>query len=415
MNNIRHTLFLFLLTACGSRETQNMQTTERQPETPAYAKGTFGYDLAFLDEHHKDLVLLHDEDKKAQLIVLPSYQGRVMTSTAAGDGGLSFGWLNYDLISSGKKAEHIHAFGGEERFWLGPEGGQFSIYFKKGKEFTYDNWLVPKEIDTEPFTLVSSSADEARFEKEMHLENYSGTKFDLLVNRNVRLLNGAKIDSLLGIQVPADVEMVAFETENILTNKGTSPWTKTSGMLSVWILSMMNASDKTTVAVPFKKGDEKELGKIVTDDYFGKVPGDRLKIGDGLILFKADGKYRSKIGISPERALPLVGSYDAMNDVLTIATFTLPENHPGYVNSMWEIQKEPFKGDAVNSYNDGPVNGVQMGNLYEIESSSPAAALAPGESVTHIHRTIHFKGSKEALDEIAKKVLGVGVDSLTIK
>jgi hypothetical protein len=25
----------------------------------------------------------------------------------------------------GKTAEHFNAFGGEERFWLGPEGGSF--------------------------------------------------------------------------------------------------------------------------------------------------------------------------------------------------------------------------------------------------------------------------------------------------
>jgi hypothetical protein len=392
-----------------------MQSTEQNPSHGiSYAKGTFGYDLDFLKEYHKDLVLLHDDSNKAQLIVLPAYQGRVMTSTPAGHDGSSFGWLNYDLISSGKKAEHIHAFGGEERFWLGPEGGQFSIYFKKGAEFTYDNWLVPKEIDTEPFKLVTASAKEARFEKEMHLENYSGTKFDLLVNRNIRLLNNAMTDSILGVEVPNRVEVVAFETENILTNKGSAAWTKETGLLSVWILSMMNASDQTTVAVPYRKGDDARLGKIVTDDYFGKVPPDRLKVNDGMILFKADGKYRSKIGISPERALPLVASYDATNGVLTIATFTLPETHQGYVNSLWQIQKEPFKGDAVNSYNDGPVNGAQMGQLYEIESSSPAAALAPGESLTHIHRTIHLKGTKEELDVVAKKVLGVGVDELML-
>jgi hypothetical protein len=400
--------------ACCRPGSQNMENSEQQPTLPVYVKGTFGYDLDFLKQYHKDLKLLHDEGNTAQLIVLPAYQGRVMTSTAAGDEGSSFGWINYDLISSGKKAEHIHAFGGEERFWLGPEGGQFSIYFKKGAEFTYDNWLVPKEIDTEPFTLVSSSSNEARFEKEMHLENYSGTKFDLLVNRNVRLLNGTRTNDVLGMTVPDGVEVVAFETENVLTNKGSSAWTKKTGMLSVWILSMMNATEQTTVAVPYKIGDEAKLGKIVTDDYFGKVPADRLKINDGLILFKADGKYRSKIGISPERALPLVASYDATNSVLTIATFTLPEKHEGYVNSLWQIQKEPFKGDAVNSYNDGPVNGTQMGQLYEIESSSPAAALGPGETLTHYHRTIHLKGSKEALDQVAMKLLGVGVDGIVV-
>ena len=379
-----------------------------------YTKGTFGYDLNFLNQYHKDLVVLHDADSNAQLIISPAYQGRVMTSTANGNAGASFGWVNHELIASGKQAPHIHAVGGEERFWLGPEGGQFSIYFKKGVEFTFDNWFVPKEIDTDPFTLVSSSSTEARFEKEMHLENYSGTKFDLLVNRNIRLLSKSKIDSLLGVSVPADLAVVAFESENIITNNGTAAWTKKTGLLSIWILSMLNASEKTTVAIPYKQGEEKKLGKIVTDDYFGKVPTERLVVKDGLLFFKADAQYRSKIGISPQRALPVVASYDAINSVLTIATFSLPEGAVEYVNSLWQIQEEPFKGDAINSYNDGPVNGGQMGKLYELESSSPAAALAPGQRLTHKHSTVHLKGTKEELDKIAMKLLGVSVDAISL-
>ena len=70
-------------------------------------KGTFGYDLEFLRMHHKDLVLLENGD--AQLIVLPAYQGRIMTSTAEGNTGESFGWLNHELIASGKFNEHIDA------------------------------------------------------------------------------------------------------------------------------------------------------------------------------------------------------------------------------------------------------------------------------------------------------------------
>ena len=105
--------------------------------------------------------------------------------------GISFGWINHELIASGKTTEHMSAFGGEERFWLGPEGGQFSIYFKKGEEFKFENWFVPKEIDTEPFDLLSSTKTEARFQKEMHLENYSGNKFDLTVDRTIRFLDNA--------------------------------------------------------------------------------------------------------------------------------------------------------------------------------------------------------------------------------
>lgn len=407
-------IFCLLLAACNSKVKEDKEA-DAKPDTVMYSKGSFGYELDFLKQYHKDLVLLSDDINKAQLIILPAYQGRVMTSTADGNDGAGFGWVNHELIAAGKPAEHMNAFGGEDRFWLGPEGGQFSIYFKKGVEFKFENWFVPKELDTEAFILVSSSKSEARFEKIMELENYSGTKFDLLVNRNIRLLNKKTIDSLLGIEVPGDLQIAGFESENILFNKGKNAWDKKTGMLSIWILSMLNASDKTTVAVPYKQGDSAKLGKIVTDDYFGKVPAERLKINKGLMLFKADAMHRSKIGVSPRRALPLVGSYDAVNSVLTIAQFSLPEKATDYVNSLWKIQDNPFSGDAVNSYNDGLNDeGKQLGHFYEIESSSPAAALRPGKSLTHYHRTIHLKGSKQELNKISIKLFGVRVDSLSL-
>jgi len=401
---------MVVLTACNP--------DDEKPESKAdlvskFIDGTFGYDLNFLRQYHKDIILLGDS-AGAQIIIAPAYQGRVMTSTTEGNKGISFGWVNHDLIASGKTAEHINAFGGEERFWLGPEGGQFSIYFKKGVEFKFENWFVPKEIDTEPFKLVSSTKSDATFKKEMHLENYSGNKFDLTVDRTIRLLDKTSINNTLGIVVPGNVKSVAFESDNRITNNGTVAWDKKTGMLSIWILSMLNASSQTTVAVPYKQGDVSSLGKIVTDDYFGKVPADRLKIDSGLILFKADAYQRSKIGVSPKRALPFVASYDAVNNVLTIAQFTLPNRTSEYVNSLWKIQDDPFAGDAVNAYNDGEIDGEQMGKFYEIESSSPAAALAPGNSIQHIHRTIHLKGSKEELDKISMKILGKQVDSIKL-
>lgn len=404
---------MMLFLSCNNQD-NGSSASEKKTSQPDVAKGTFGYDLAFLQRYHKDLIVLGDDGTSARVIIAPAYQGRVMTSTAEGANGLSFGWVNHDLIESGKPAEHINAFGGEERLWLGPEGGQFSVYFKKGVEFTFENWFVPKEFDTEPFRLVSSTRSEASFEKQMHLENYSGNPFDLTVNRTIRLLNNNAIGNALGASVPESVKAVGFESDNSITNKGTVAWDKKTGMLSIWVLSMLNASPQTTVAVPYKQGDSAKLGKIVTDDYFGKVPGERLKINSGLILFKADAEHRSKIGLSPSRAMPVVGSYDATNNVLTIAQFNLPEGARDYVNSLWKIQDDPFAGDAVNSYNDGPIEGKQMGKFYEIESSSPAAALKPGQTIHHFHRTIHLKGNKADLDKIAIKFFGVGVDSIKL-
>jgi hypothetical protein len=375
-------------------------------------KGTFAYDLAFLKKHHTDLVLLKDPSGGAQVIILPAYQGRVMTSTADGENGISFGWINYDLITEGKFSEQFTALGGEERFWLGPEGGQFSLYFKKGADFTFNNWVVPRPIDSEPFNLISATETEAKFEKDMHLENYSGTMFDLKVSRNISLLDKNSLNELLGLELSSDIRSVGFQSENILTNIGTETWNERKGLLSVWVLSMLKSNDQTNVVIPYKKGDSLSLGKIVTDDYFGKLDSDRLKIKDGFLLFKADAKQRSKIGVSPKRALPIAGSYDAENNVLTISQFTLPEGVTSYVNSTWKIQDDPFVGDAVNAYTDGPIEGKQMGKFYEIESSSPALSLAPGAKATHIHRTIHLSGSTEKLNEIALKVFGLSLNQL---
>ena len=380
-----------------------------------YRKGTFGYDLQFLKQYHKDLILLGDgSDAGAQIIILPAYQGRVMTSTADGNGGMSFGWINYDLIDSNKEEEHFHAFGGEERFWLGPEGGQFSIFFKKGDPFDFDHWYVPKAIDTEPFILVSSSKTEANFQREMYLKNYSGFEFNLRVNRHIRLLSKTEIPLLLGFPLPENLQVVGFESNNSITNTGNTPWTKEKGLLSIWILSMFNAGNKTTIAVPYKQGNENDLGKLVTDDYFGKVPVDRLKIKNGVIFLNADANYRSKIGISPKRALPILASFDQVNEVLTIAQFSLPEFPADYVNSLWEIQENPFDGDVVNAYNDGFIDGKQMGKFYELESSSPAATLNVGESMHHVHRTIHLKGNSNELNEVTKTLLGIHLSEFSI-
>jgi hypothetical protein len=150
--------------------------------------------------------------------------------------------------------------------------------------------------------------------------------------------------------------------------------------------------------------------------YFGKISEDRLLIKDGNIYFKGDGMQRSKIGISPKRCLYIAGSYNARDKVLTIVTMTPPEKpeHKSYVNSLWEIQKDPYGGDVINSYNDGPPEPGKepMGPFYELESSSPGAPLKPGESITHSHTTVHFRGEETDLDKIARKLLNVSLKEI---
>ncbi len=373
------------------------------------AKGmSFKADLEFLRQH-TEVIVLSDESNSAQVAVCPGLQGRVMTSTAAGLDGLSFGWINRELLASKENNLHINAFGGEDRFWLGPEGGQFSIFFKKGDPFDLEHWFTPAPVNEGAFDVTSQAKDRIAFRKPMNLKNYSDTEFNLVVDREIRLLSVDQISQDLGIDLDQKIRAVGYQSENKLTNTGPNEWRKETGLLSIWILGMFVPSPSTTIVAPYVPGLEAELGPVVNDAYFGKVPPDRLVIKDNALFFSGDGKYRSKIGISPKRAKSPIGSYDAENKVLTLAQFSLHEGVLDYVNSMWEIQEQPYAGDVVNSYNDGPARpgAKPLGPFYELESSSPAAALKPNESLTHLHRTIHLQGPEESLDEIARKTLGV--------
>jgi hypothetical protein len=379
----------------------------------AQAAGTFGDDLEFLRKH-KDVVVLSDKTGQAQVCVVPAYQGRVMTSTAQGASGASFGWVNRELIASGQTQPHMNALGGEDRFWLGPEGGQFSIFFAKGVPFDLDHWFTPASLDTEPFQVVSQDTDRVICGRSIQLENYSGTKFSLEVRREVRLISAADSLAQIGVTLGKDVNSVAFESVNSIKNTGPQPWKKDTGLLSIWILGMFNASPQSTVVVPFEKGPQSARGVAVNDTYFGKVPADRLVVKEGVLFFKAYANYRSKIGLSARRAKPLLASYDAASRTLTFVQFTLPAGATEYVNSMWKLQDDPFSGDVANSYNDGPAQpgAKQMGRFFELESSSPALALGPGQSATHVHKTIHMQGPDTALDAMARAAIGVSLDEI---
>lgn len=382
--------------------------------------GTFGADVAFLKKH-TDVIVLGKGN--GQVAVVPAYQARVMTSTIGGSGGPSFGWLNYKVIEAGilppearkgKLEDHIFVFGGEERFWLGPEGGQFGLYFPPGAPFDFANWHTPAPIDTEPYAVVKKSDVMAAFRKDADFINYTGTRFKVGIDRVIRVLEAGEAAKAFGIALTPEVKSVAYETDNRLTNKGDKPWTKDTGLLSIWLLGMYRPTPATTIVIPFKDGPEATLGPKVNDAYFGKVPPDYLIVKDGVLFFRGDGTRRGKIGISPARSLGMAGSYDADGKVLTLVTCTVPKRHEGYVNSMWEVQKEPFAGDALNSYNDGsPEPGKPpMGPFYELETSSPAAALKPGAAIQHVQRTIHLSGPQATLDAIARAKLGVGIDEI---
>jgi len=396
-------IMIMIMPGCGQSSRASIETST----------ASFDADLDFLQQHTA-IIVLADRRRTSRVAVAPAYQGRVMTSTTGGPGSTvapSFGWIGRAAIQSGQRQPHMNVFGGEDRFWLGPEGGQYALYFKAGDPFDLDHWQVPDAIDWGGWDIANQSQTSVRFRKHMALANHAGSRFDLDVDRTVRLLTEDEAAAVLGLSPASGVRMVAFESSNAVTNAGSASWQPPSGLVSVWILGMFNPSPQTTIALPIVSGPESTLGPAVNDAYFGRVPSDRLVVKDSTVFFRGDGRYRSKIGLPPSRALSFAGSYDAAARVLTLVQYTRPAGAARYVNSMWEIQREPYKGDVVNSYNDGPPapGKSPLGPFYEIETSSPALDLAPGQSYTHVHRTFHFLGEEAELDLLARATLKVGV------
>lgn len=372
-------------------------------------KGTFGHDLDFL-KAKDSVIVLKDNSGLGQVIVSPKYQAKVFTSTADGLNGKSFGWIKYETFDLKQPDPHMNAFGGEDRLWLGPEGGQFSLFFKPGTKMEFANWHTPGAVDNESWELISSSDKKVSMSKSTHLQNYAGTDLSMKLERDVEIIEPEAIRKTLGIDADSSVKSVGFNTLNTIINTGDKAWDKATGAPCLWNLDMFTPSPKVVIMVPY---NEKATGKVATTNYFGEIPKDRITYKNGVLLFKADGKSRGKLGIPPNRAKNMAGSYDAENEVLTITMFDV-DSAASYLNQEWKTDTAPYSGDAVNAYNDGPLaDGKQMGPFYEIESVSPAAFLKPGEKLTHKHSVFHFTGNKAALNKIALKTLDISLDDIS--
>jgi hypothetical protein len=383
---------------------------------PAAELTTYGAVRDFLVARTNVVELTGENNER--VAICPEYQGRVMTSTTGDLQGRSLGWVNTSYIESGQKDKHFNNYGGEDRLWLGPEGGPYSLWFAPGAEQSLTAWYTPPALNEGAFKIVSGKDEpHYRLSRQIKLSNAARTQFDLEVTREIHLQKVHHFGTLFGSAAQSavaegKVKLVGFQTINTITNRGPA-MTREKGLVSIWSLGQFPSTPKTYIILPYKPGDEAELGPIVNSDYFGTVPRDRLRISSQAVWFAGDGRYRSKIGIPQPRAKQVMGALDLAQGVLTIVHYTMPEDPTGfsYVNNLWGKQSEPYRGDVANSYNDGPPEPGKpaLGGFFELESLSPAAQLPTGKSISHTQTTFHVVGDPVALARVAKAALGVDV------
>jgi len=112
MNPIKILIIVsFVLASCtGSDQAKKFNQKEKTMALDSTKQ--YGYNRDFLKKHTNVIEL---KNANSAITLIPAWQGRVMTSTAEGDAGFSFWWINRELIASGKILPHINAYGGEER------------------------------------------------------------------------------------------------------------------------------------------------------------------------------------------------------------------------------------------------------------------------------------------------------------
>lgn len=355
-----------------------------------------------------DAIVL-DDGTGAKLLVSPRLQGRIM-NTHLGHRS-TIGWICYPEIAEGETHRGFNNFGGQDRFWLGPEGGPYSIYFAPGVKFDRKIWVVPPDFDKGPFAVVKKTSDQVVFRREMAITNYKGTKFQVKVERTVGMFLPSEFEKKLGMAVPDGVRCVGSYSDNVLTNGGAEKWTRDGGLLNIWILGQFEPGSRTVIIAPFKPGK----GKPYRDDiYFGAVPADRLKAVAKAMVFRADACREGKFGIPQARTTGFAGSFNFSENQLVVVRFDVPTEPALYADSAWKTDMpDPYAGDLFQCYNsDRTGTPDERYAFYELESVSPSKELAPGESIRHVHETWCFQGHYLGLKEIAAKLLGADLDEV---
>ena len=362
--------------------------------------------IELLEDTGNQTILLEAGKGSGAVIVAPGLVGRVMCSTFDRKQGLANAWVNDVAIRKGRTDPVFNNFGGEERIWFAPEGGQFGLMFGR-KESRFDNYCVQPAMSSIEYQVTGRDASSVRMEANLSLENNSATQFRIHVDRRVSLLDSCPYC----LEVPGTVECVGFQSENILRNVGSEVWTRTTGTVNVWCLGQFLEHPHLSVVIPVRSGIDPQLHPPTVDEYFkdfclgGIFPPERRVNLENSVLLKVDGEVRGKVGVKKERAMGRLGSYDAESGHLVIVDHDFyPELD--YPSGYWRQYDNAFDGDALSVYIDGPERvGGAKGQSYELETMSPGLFLRPGDSFSYRNRTFHIRGDREDINLISRRFL----------
>lgn len=347
-------------------------------------------------------------ERGSAVLVAPSLNGRILTSKVGEVESLGF--VSLSDIEQGDSRAPFNNFGGQDRFWIGPEAGMYGLFFKPGDDFDRQSWRAPPHLNRGAMNVESASASHLSMRRDMRFINYAGSRFEVRIEREVRMIPSSDLREELGVEIPADLNFVGSYSMNTMVNIGETAWNRDNGALCIWILGQYRAGPNVLAIAPFRDLPEDQDGPVFNDDYFGRVSDespDRIARVDQAVVFRADARREGKFGLPPERCKGLAGSFDPDKNLLVVVKFDQHDEGEHYASFSWKYPNpEPYRGDLLQVYNANSETHA----FYELESVSPCRELEPGQKISHRHANFAFQGDREALAELARKVLGVDLD-----
>ena len=351
------------------------------------------------------------------MAVCPDLQGRVMTSSARGAGGPELRLDQPRLHRSRTAGRSSTTTAARIASGSAPKAASIGLYFPPGKPFdvrrTGRRRMRCRKARGTSRTQKPASVT---FKKSMTLTNWSDTPFTVDVTRTAELVSRADAQEAPRPRRPGEGRWLRrVRDEEPHRERGQGAWKKDKGLVSIWILAMFAPVPDARVIVPFETGPDVE-GPIVNDAYFGKVPADRLEVRAraGFLVFKCDGKHRSKIGLGPRARR-------------TCSAATAPR--PSSSRSCSTTRPEP---DApLRQQHVGEAEGAVRGRRrQQLQRRFARAGQAAARRLLRDRDELARRGARAgpaarahashvplrrraaALDPIAQKMLGVSLDEI---
>ncbi len=339
-----------------------------------------------------EAVELTGGDGQQRLLVVPGWQGRILTSTYGGMKGASNGYFSRQFEDLGGMG-----IGGEDQLRFTPLGSQHSPYIPPTDELNELNAVAPAALAEAAFEVVERGQRQVVLHHDYRLVNHVGAAFSLSLDRRISLLTDGEILSTLHLPSIKGIPHVAFRSEHRLINTARGGSTDATGLIGIWSVGSFAPSESASVVFPLQRAaavDELLL-------YPPSPTGGRVRVDGAVASFGWGGGPPFKVGIPHRLARECYGYYDPARERLTIIRYSLP-GPDRYGNTDFSVRSDPYAEEVIAATRAKP-------GYCELSSTSAIRPLPRGAQLYHFHEVYHFSGSPEVLDRIAREVLRTGL------